>query len=1180
MPRNLCGLLWVLLFGTVFTFLGAVRPLQAQVLYGSLVGTVIDPSGAAVPEARVSIRENQKGFSRQTRTDAAGVYNLPTVPTGTYTVEVRKEGFKLYGKSDIPVTLNTLSRVDVTLEVGAMTQSVEVTAAAPLLSTDRADVHHELTATTIDNMPMPPGNNFQELFRAIPGFAPPINAHSIPTNPSRALEFNVNGASSYGNDVRIDGVSQFNIWVPENAAYIPSSDAIQVVNVATGSFNPEQGLAGGSSINVQIKSGANQLHGDAYEYHYDNALEGLPFFAPGQGISRVPKDVFNQFGGSIGGPIKKNKVFFFGNVEFTRQRRFSTSLATVPTMAMRNGDMRGLDLASPNPNIVYDPATGASDGSGRTQISCLGVPNVICANRISPVAQKLLALLPPPNLPSSSNTVPNNDYLAATDFAFNRFTSDEKVDWNATDKLHMYGHFGWLTYNDLDPQRFGKVGGDPIDGFGGNEGRGDGHTVSVSVTGNYVARPSLVLDANFGITRMVTNSQQLDLDQKLGSDFLGIPGTNGSRRFEGSWPRFGISSFSDLGTHNNFMPYFRNDPQFNWSGNATWVHNSHSVRFGTNIIDQHLNHQQPEWNAGGTTFGPQGGFTFNSGPTQCKGCVSKGKTTSSNAYNSFATFLLGLDTNYGKNIQVPDFFHTITHMYSFFVGDQWQATRKLTATLGLRWEYYPMPTRGGSRGLERFDFANNAMMICGVGGIPTDCGTAVSKKYFAPRIGLAYRATNTFVIRAGYGLTYDPFNLVDDLRTNYPVLLPLDVNQPSSLLAAGVLDSASLQNSPVGQTLPVGIPLPVIPTPSSNGEVPALPNVGVVTAGDRVRRGYIQSWNFTLEKQLAGGWVAQAGYVATRTVNQLGVQNLNVGDPTGPAGCTVGVNCGGNPSLPFNTSFYGNRLAATSVITPIANNHYDSLQVKVTHRFAQGYQVQLGYTWSKAIGMAGARDEKHGLRISTPKFSNLNRGLWERDRPQNFEAMFVAEPPFGAGKKWANSGIASKFLGGWQLSGLVSAVSGSVISMSADGGSLNAPSNDQRPDLILSHIPILGLVGPGQSWFYPGAFAGVTGSPVGTTDQRFGTSAFYVMHGPTLFNIDGGVFRTFKLSERWSAQLRVQTMNLTNTPHFSNPNASCGSFSATTGCTGGSFGQITGTTNFAREGIDQRQFLLSVKLRF
>jgi Carboxypeptidase regulatory-like domain/TonB dependent receptor-like, beta-barrel len=1173
----------------------------AQVLYGTLVGNVKDPTGAVVPGARVSLTQAETGLTRQVQTDSRGGYTASTLPAGTYTVRISAKGFKTFAKSDVPVAINTVNRVDVTLEVGAVSQTVQVNASAAVLQTDRADVHHDLTATTLEQVPLPPGNNFQSLMRVIPGATPPTTAHSIATNPTRALDFHVNGTSDYGNTVRIDGVTQYNIWVPENTSYIPSSDAIQTVNITTANFNPEQGLAGGSTTNVEIKSGTNQIHGDLYEYHFDNNTEAHNFFDPNNKITRKPKDIFNQFGASIGGPIKKDKLFYFSNVEWTRQRQFATRNATIPTNPMMAGDLSGNDPANglaANADIVYDPTTGNADGTGRTQIYATNDPtdtahyNSLCASaqclnmiptsRISPVASKMLSLLqqaPGRFLPSASTSAPSANYLAATDFAFNRFTTDDKINWNATDKFTMYGHIGYLNFDDLDPQSFGPMGGPEISSTGGNEGHGFGHTITTSITANYVATPNFVVDGSFGITRQVVNSEQLDLSKNEGLDVLGIPGTNGTRKFEGSWPQFSISGYDNLGTNHNFMPYFRNDPQFLWSGNASWIHSNHTIRFGGTFYIQHLNHQQPEWNAGGSSYGPQGGFGFGSGPTACADC-NAGGGSKTNAYNDFATFLLGLNTNYGKNVQIPDIFHTSTHFYELYGGDQWQVSHKLTANLGLRWEYYPMPTRGGSRGMERFDFAKYAMMLCGVGGVPTDCGTSASKTLFDPIIGLAYRVTPSFVVRAGYALTNEPYNLADDLRTNFPVMIPLYVSA-DSYQASGVMNSVDLQNAPVGSTLPVGIPLPATPCQTC-AEDPIPGNVALGTTQNSVNRGYIQSWNFTLEKELAHGWQAQAGYVATRTVRQLGFQDLNVETPIGPAGCIPG-SCGGHASQPFYFN-YGNstactsldsvdpgcRQASTNIVTPIGNMHYDSLQTSLKHQFAHGYQVMLAYTWSKGIGMAGVSNEKSHPYINTPAFYNLNRGLDPSDRPQNFEAVFIGQSPFGAGKRWMTSGIGSKLLGGWQVSGVVSKVSGYVFEIHAGGSSssnLNATvGNVQRPDLVKSSINVLSNYGPHTTWFDTSAFAAVTDK------NRFGTSPFYPLHGPPFFDTDMALARNFRMSERINLQFRAQAINFTNTPHFSSPQ---GDFNSS------SFGQVNGLANTGRDGgVDARQFMFTAKLSF
>jgi hypothetical protein len=340
-----------------------------------------------------------------------------------------------------------------------------------------------------------------------------------------------------------------------------------------------------------------------------------------------------------------------------------------------------------------------------------------------------------------------------------------------------------------------------------------------------------------------------------------------------------------------------------------------------------------------------------------------------------------------------------------------------------------------------------------------------------------------------------------------------------------------------------------------------------------LQRGYIQSWNFTLEKEFSGGWVAQAGYVGTRTIRQLGFLDLNAQSPIGPAGCVPGSaahECGGNASRPFYDAVHGNRISATSLITPIANMHYDALQTTLKHRFSHGYQMEFSYTWSKILGIAGVTNEKGSPYIQTPAFYALNHGLAPDDRPHNFQAIFVAEAPFGKGKRWASTGVPSKILGGWQLSGVLSAVSGSPFELHAGGTSsnnLNATGgNVQRPDLLKSSIPISNLVGRGTTWFDTSAFGVVNDL------NRFGTSPFYLLHGPGMFNVNLALARNFKFTERWNLQFRAQAINFTNTAHFSNPNGDLNS---------SAFGQVSGLANTGRDGgVDARQLELTVRLSF
>ena len=387
----------------------------AQVLYGSLVGNVTDPNGAVVPGAAVTATDQGTGIAKTTTTNPAGSYQFVDLQPGVYTVKVAVSGFKTHERRDIPVSLNSVARTDVALEVGSIEQSVTITGEAPTLQTDRAETRAEIGSKELENLPVPIGRNYQQLYRTLPGIAPPVNSHSIPTNPSRSLEFHVNGTSDDQNNTRIDGVSSTTVQFPHVVSYIPALESIQEVNVVTSSYDAEQGLAGGAAINVQIKSGTNQLHGSAFEYHSDQHLKAWPESVP-SGQSQRPKLVCNQFGGTAGGPIKKDKLFYFLSYEGSYDYRNVQRKVTVPTDAMRAGDFSQF-LSSGT--VIYNPYADASgttlaDPAQRAPMTapgdsrCNTATNPTCANIIprsllntpsGQIAQKINSLWPEPNLP-------------------------------------------------------------------------------------------------------------------------------------------------------------------------------------------------------------------------------------------------------------------------------------------------------------------------------------------------------------------------------------------------------------------------------------------------------------------------------------------------------------------------------------------------------------------------------------------------------------------------------------------------------------------------------------------------------------------------------------------------------------------------------------------------------------
>jgi hypothetical protein len=1084
----------------------------SQILYGSIVGHVEDPSGASITRANVTITNKQTGLTREIQTDSVGRYEFANVPAGSYEVRITAAGFQTVVQADVPVTINNVTRVDQTLQVGQVAEAVTVSALTGALQTDRAEVRSEVTTRELVNLPVAAGRNYQQLFRVLPGFTPPTNAHSVPTNPSRALAFNVNGATRSSNNTRIDGASAMSIQLPHIAAYVPSLESIETVNVVSNSFDAEQGLAGGAAINVSTRGGTNEFHGSAFEYHTNNHLKARPFFLPAN--QGKPKLVSNQWGGSFGGPIRRNSLFFFGAYEETYDRRNAQRFGTVPSEAMKNGDMS----ASPIP--IYDPATGDSDGQNRTPFP----NNQIPADRISSISRTLSDLTPLPNVGTGFAA---NNYFASAPFQFDRRTIDSKINWNASSKLTALVRLGILRYTHRNPQMFGELAGPPVFD-GSNPGEGTGGTYSTTVGGTYVFSPSFVVDAYFGYTRSDTSSEQPRLDEKLGSEFLGIPGTNGPRRIEGGWPRFQFGSgLTTIGINEDFMPYYRRDPQYQYVANFNWTRGSHSLRFGMDLYNQHLNQAQAEI-AGVALHSASGGFRFEGGPTGLRGGPAV------NAYNAYSAFLLGLPVNLGRIDHVPDEYATRMWLHSFYIRDRWNATHRLTLSYGMRYEYFPMPTRP-DRGIERYDPETNKQLICGVGEVPRDCGVEVSKLRFAPRFGLAYRFTDDFILRAGYGITNDPFIAAEQLRANYPVLLALGITSPSAFVPVGRLED--------------GIPEIVRPD-LGNGIIDIPGGFAVSSLPQKYERGYIQSWNFTIQKKLAFNFVGQASYVGTREIRKLGYLDINAGQEIGR----------GNAGRPLNQRF--GRIGATTFIMPVGNGQYNALQTSLERRFSAGLQLSANYTWSKAIGYADNSDSRP--LVQALAYYDRNRTVRGFDRTHVAHISGIWELPFGKGRRWLTEGPLSYIAGGWQINSLLSLMSGTPFNVQAPETTLDMPGSTQTADLVKSEVAKPGGIGRGQLWFDTSAFQA---PPLG----RFGNTGYNILRGPGLVNWDFGVFREFVFTERWRLQFRGESFNFSNTPHFNNPGNTIGD---------ASFGQITGVTNLARENIDERQFRFGLRLSF
>src|SRR5439155_17283680 len=423
-------------------------------------------------------------------------------------------------------------------------------------------------------------------------------------------------------------------------------------------------------------------------------------------------------------------------------------------------------------------------------------------------------------------------------------------------------------------------------------------------------------------------------------------------------------------------------------------------------------------------------------------------------------------------------------------------TSKLTLSYGTRWEYFPIPTLA-DRGLERYDANTNQMLIGGVGSVPEDLGVKVSKTLFAPRLGATYRINDGMVLRAGFGITNDPYSLARPLRTNHPAVLNLLIQGPNSLAFASRLAD--------------GIP-PIADADLGNGRISVPSPVTVFTLPDEFNRGYIRSWNAAVQKELRWGLVAEAAYVGTRQIDQLGFIELN----WSPIG-------GGQAGRQLNRKF--GRTGQTDLIAPIGDSKYDALQARLERRFANGAQFTVNYTYSKSVGLAGNANSDSTLRINIPEFYDLNRSVSDFDRPHNLHITSITELPFGTGRRWlSDRAVLSQIVGGWQLNNVLSFYSGTPFSVTASGTSLNAPESDQRADLV-NDVQILGGIGRNSAYFDPLAFRPVT-------DPRFGTAPFNLLRGPGVASWDLGVFRQFRLQGSADLQVRMEAFNVTNRPRF------------------------------------------------
>jgi hypothetical protein len=1191
---------------------------HTQVLYGSLTGTVTDASGAVIPAITITVTNQGTGDIRTTKGNDQGAYNVLDVLPGVYTLSVvQTGGFAGYQQKDIQIEVNRQVRVDVTLQPGTVSTHIVVTEAMPELQTESGEVNSEISQTEISELPITSsqGRSYQALYSLIPGGAAVGEQNSTASNPSRAMSVNVNGTEYNGNTTRIDGAVNYYGWLPYLIAYVPPADSIENVSITTNSFNAEQGQAGGASIKITTKSGTRDFHGSAWEYYQDAAFNARGYTTTQASLissldptGSVPKNVFDQFGFNIGGPVYlpkiltgKKKLFFFDNFERTTRRQLISGLLTVPDTNMINGNFSeaaaNTTLYDPAPTVPssqwYTPSAACpalTFTSGYLNYQCRpsftqeyqetgSNVNTIPTSRIAFASSTMIANLAPISkliaAPSASliSSGMANDYSGTGTLAYNRNTNDAKITYVPSDTTQIFGKYSIEPFSVSDPQQLGAAGGGTFDG--GQPGAASGRIQNVGLGMSHVITPHLVVDADFGYTRQVTGAQSaIDIAAgDYGLNVLKIPGTNGIGPNYVGQPVFSFNStFGSLGNANTANPFLFRDNQFTADVNLSWIKGKHTTKYGFTYYHFDLNHFQPT--SGGGVSNVRGGFLFQGGMT----CTGTGSSCPVTAYNTLADFLLGLPNDgTGNAIQkAQQVFNPNALRWTelgAYAQDQWTPTPKLTIDYGVRYEMYPAAYRDHT-GVSILDptlpqTAN--VEIGGVNGNPENAGLNMGKGFFAPRLGVAYRLTERIVVRAGAGLTTDPDSL-RYLRDSFP--WDLDPNYTGTGTGTIAVDPV---NGNAAMPLTYGIPVPTIPNYSS-GFI-GLPVSGSTTTSPKnFRRGYLESWNLFLQQDLGHNYVANIGYVGNHFVRQqAGVSPYNAAPlPTGATSCmansqwnpstglTGACSANNGPGFQANTIFSQEFCKGTSncynsggvnVSGPVFSSMYDALQSQLTHNSGRNTSFGVVYTWSHAFSYSdnGAGSGSSGTTFNYPAYYYLNKATANYDRTNNVQVWGIYHLPFGYGQAIANHGLLAEIVGGFQLNGQFSHISGAPFSVSSNSnvlGNLAPGFGATYAQLVAPYQQVGGhnrtfgnsAISGGRAWFNPASFATVT-EPTYTASQTPSQIVPPVLpntrrnefRGPGQSVFNASIFRGFHIYRESEFQIRFEAFNVFNHPQLNSP---------------------------------------------
>jgi hypothetical protein len=1107
----------------------------AQISTGTIVGVVEDSSGAVVPNAQVNLKQTATGETRQTITTGSGEFNVPFLQTGPYSVTVSASGFKTKTLSGITLQVDKTANLRIVLEVGAATETVEVTGSAPLVDSATSSLGQVIENKAILDMPLNGRNPFQ--LGLLSGNT--TQMFGMGSN----LPFIAGGGRFSANEVTLDGVDNNTVSnagaIGRNGiAVVPSVDAVQEFKVKTNNFSAEFGHAAGAVINATIRSGTNQLHGTLFEFLRNNVLDANNFITNAAGLPRAPFRQ-NQFGAAVGGPIVHNKTFFFADYQGTRQHLAAgSSITDVPPAALRTGDFSSVKTT------IYDPATRQIGPNG-VVIAQPFSGNVIPQSRLNATSVAIAGLVPLPNF-GAPGALSRNFLYQPPRFS-NTDQGDIRIDQSLSARNNFYGRLS--VSQNYQP----AVGNFP--GFIGGGTSSQDNADQAVFSDIHIFSPSLVNEFRFGYVRHngsifgsgqngYSFAQQHNL-ALFPAPVLGFP----SIAFNYSGQLSGTAEFTGWGGGD---PNLNIENRFQWSDNVSWTRGKHALKFGADIRRERFDTLK------GTPFFGQDifGATF---------------TSSSNAPGSglpLADFLLG-DPSFIQGTPMIDWGRQRSIYAGGFVQDDWKVTRTLTLNLGLRYELFTQPVDARDLG-SLFNILTGQYALPGKNGY-TRAIVDGDHNNFGPRFGFAWQAHSKFVVRGGGGIFYGE-------RDQNQQVTQFSGNLPNVPVVS--LPSVSASQT-VAPPFTINTPIKVVPTdPSLASFTAANPYVGTIRSQGfhDARDPMLYQFNLDLQYQATPTILLEASY-------------------SGALGHDLSSLFINENQIPFSQALQGLNKQAyrpfpyiNGVVIPTfsnATNDYNALNLRVEKRYSKGLVLLVNYTIQKNLESGGAGPDAYtqngGTSIAMDTYNlSRERSYAPIDVPQTFTASVLYELPFGPGKPWLSGGGAiGKIVGGWQVNTIGTLRGGFPTDIRTNVlptgifNTFNVPDRVPGQPLVVSNWTA-------DSYFNPAAFTvpGTVPSVTGAQIQEYGNSARRVGRGPGDKNIDVSLFKDFHFTERYMLQFRAEFFNFTNTANFLLPAAS----SPTLTCIGPSGGACNANNpNFGKLTSGQttgRQIQFGLKLYF